>query len=230
MTSLYFIINVASFSIPFLYSFQKKMNFIQYWKSVFLALLIVAIPFIIWDVWFTSIGVWGFNPKYLLGPTIFNLPFEEVLFFFFIPYASIFIHYALLHFFPNLALPKKVTKWLTIFLLITAIVIVIFNYDKWYTLINFSVFAALLIYALVAKDTILNSFYITFLVVLIPFFIVNGILTGSFIEGEVVWYNIAENLGIRLGTVPVEDAFYAFSMLYGAIVLIEKFKPIFNKK
>ncbi|MFD0762925.1 lycopene cyclase domain-containing protein [Lutibacter aestuarii] len=229
MTALYFIINVASLSIPFLYSFEKKMRFIQYWKSVLLAISIVAIPFLIWDVWFTNMGVWGFNPAYLLGPTIVNLPFEEVLFFFFIPYASIFTHYALLYFFINLALPKKLTKLITIGLLIVAIVIVFFNYDKWYTLINFSVFAALLIYALVTKDTILKSFYLTFLVVLIPFFIVNGLLTGSFIEDQVVWYNNAENLGIRMGTVPVEDAFYAFSMLYGATVLIEKFKPIFNK-
>jgi len=230
MTALYFIINVASFSIPFLYSFEKKMRFIQYWKSVFLAISIVAIPFLIWDVWFTSMGVWGFNPAYLLGPTIVNLPFEEVLFFFFIPYASIFTHYALLYFFPNLELSKNVTKGLTISFLIFAIIIVILNYEKWYTSINFSVFAALLIYALITKDTILKSFYITFLVVLIPFFIVNGLLTGSFIEDQVVWYNNAEILGIRLGTVPVEDAFYAFSMLYGATVLIEKFKPIFNKK
>lgn len=230
MTSLYFIINVASFSIPFLYSFEKRMNYIQYWKAVFLAISIVAIPFLIWDVWFTNMGVWGFNPNYLLGPTIANLPFEEVLFFFCIPYASIFTHYALLYFFPNLALPKLITKLITIGLLIAAIVIVFFNYDKWYTFINFLVFAALLLYAILTKNTILNSFYITFLVVLIPFFIVNGLLTGSFIEEQVVWYNNAENLGIRLGTVPIEDAFYAFSMLFGATVLIEKFKPIFNKK
>ena len=230
MTALYLIINVASFSIPFLYSFERRMNYIQYWKAVFLAILIVAIPFLIWDVWFTNIGVWGFNTAYLLGPTIANLPFEEVLFFFFIPYASIFTHYALLYFFPKLVLPKKVTKGMTIFLLLIAILIVIFNYDKWYTFVNFSVFSLLLLYALEVKDTNINSFYITFLVVLIPFFIVNGLLTGSFIEEQVVWYNNAENLGIRLGTVPIEDAFYAFSMLYAAIILIEKFKPFFKKK
>jgi lycopene cyclase domain-containing protein len=63
---------------------------------------------------------------------------------------------------------------------------------------------------------------------LIPFFIVNGILTGSFIHQEVVWYNNAENLGIRLFTVPVEDAFYAFSMLFANLILIEKFKKVFN--
>ena len=71
---------------------------------------------------------------------------------------------------------------------------------------------------------------ITFLLVLVPFFVVNGLLTGSFIPEEVVWYNNEENLGLRLGTVPVEDVFYAFSMLYMSLILIEKFKVKFNKK
>ncbi|REE79870.1 lycopene cyclase domain-containing protein [Lutibacter oceani] len=227
---LYFLINIASFSVPFLYSFQKKMNFIQYWKSVFLAILIVAIPFLIWDVWFTSIGVWGFNEKYLLGFTVFNLPFEEVLFFFCIPYASIFTHFALLHFFPNLGLPKKVVKRLTILLISGSIIVLFFNYNRLYTLINFSFFAMLLIYSLLCKSSILNAFFITFLVILIPFFIVNGLLTGSFIEEQVVWYNNAENLRIRIGTIPLEDIFYAFNMLYAAIILIKEFKLKFSKQ
>ena len=58
----------------------------------------------------------------------------------------------------------------------------------------------------------------------------NGLLTGSFIPGEVVWYDNAENLGFRIGTVPIEDAFYAFNMLYMSLVLIEKFKLKFNIK
>lgn len=229
MTYLYFLINIASLSIPLLYSFQKKMRFIQYWKTVLLGIVIMAIPFLIWDIWFTKIGVWGFNTKYLLGINILNLPIEEVLFFFCIPYASIFTHYALLHFFPNLKLSSKITGILNKLLFLVAISIVLFNYDKWYTLINFLVFSVFLVYALVSKDAIISSFYITFLVILLPFFIVNGLLTGSFIDEQVVWYNNAENLGIRLGTVPVEDVFYAFSMLYGAILVIERLKPILNK-
>ena len=204
------------------------MNYIQYWKSVFLAIVIVAIPFLIWDVWFTNIGVWGFNPTYLLGPTIENLPFEEVLFFFCIPYASIFTHYAVGYFFPNLQLSKKVTDYITIVLFFISVVVLILNSEKWYTFVNFSVFAGLLAYSFFTKNTILKKFYLTFLVILIPFFIVNGILTGSFIHQEVVWYNNAENLDFRIGTVPVEDAFYAFSMLFANLILIEKFKKVFK--
>jgi len=79
------------------------------------------------------------------------------------------------------------------------------------------------------KET-LRKFYLSFVIVLVPFFIVNGILTGSFIENEVVWYNNAENLGIRLFTIPIEDTFYGFSLLLGIVLLIELFYKLVNRK
>lgn len=200
------------------------MNFIKNWKIVFVAIFITAIPFLIWDVIFTKIGVWGFNPDYYLGFRILSLPIEEILFFFCIPYASIFTHYAIFHFYPKLKLPSDVVLVFTCILLLGAINLIIFNYSKLYTRVNFFVFGLLLIYSLYTKNNYLAKFYISFIVILIPFFLVNGILTGSFIQNEVVWYNNSENLGTRLGTVPVEDVAYAFSMLYLSVILIEHFK------
>jgi lycopene cyclase domain-containing protein len=72
----------------------------------------------------------------------------------------------------------------------------------------------------------LSRFYIAFLIILVPFFIVNGILTGTGLEEPVVWYNDDENLGIRLLTIPIEDIGYAFTMIFGNVFLIEKFKAI----
>jgi lycopene cyclase domain-containing protein len=88
------------------------------------------------------------------------------------------------------------------------------------------VFALLL--GLLDKNKTLHRFYISYLVILIPFAIVNGILTGSFIDDPVVWYNNAENVGIRFFTIPVEDFGYAFSMLYFSVLLIERFKTKTN--
>jgi lycopene cyclase domain-containing protein len=64
---------------------------------------------------------------------------------------------------------------------------------------------------------------------LIPFFIVNGILTGSFIEVPIVSYDNLENLGIRLFTIPIEDIGYAFSMLFGNLMIFETLKKRFLK-
>ena len=226
---LYAFINIASISIPLLYSFEKRMHFIKWWKEVFTSITIVAFIFIAWDIVFTKNGVWGFNEAYLIGINIFNLPIEEWLFFICIPYASVFTHYAIKYFFPKAKLTLVLTNVITISLLVLLVVIMIFNYQKAYTFYNYLLLAIVLLYSLLTKEKELQSFYITFLVILIPFFIVNGLLTGSFIQDEVVWYNNDENLGIRLGTIPIEDIGYAFSMLFMSIILIEKFKKKSNK-
>ena len=228
--SLYLLLNIASFFIPFLYSFEKEMNFIKHWRPVFLSIFLVAVPFIVWDIIFTNKGVWGFNPDYLLNLQIFGLPFEEILFFICIPYASIFTHYAFIHFFGKVALPTKLVKAISTSLFIIVAFCILFAYPKLYTTVNFVLFLILILYSLMLKENHLSRFYITFLVILLPFFLVNGILTGSFIEGEVVWYNNDENLGVRIGSVPIEDIIYAFNLIYLNLILIERLKPVFRDK
>ena len=52
----------------------------------------------------------------------------------------------------------------------------------------------------------------------IPFLIVNGLLTSI----PVVLYNDAENLGIRIYTIPVEDVFYGYALLLGTILIMQQ--------
>jgi lycopene cyclase domain-containing protein len=192
------------------------------WKTVFLSILIVAVLFIIWDIDFTSRGVWGFNEAYHLNLLLFGLPLEEILFFICIPYACIFTHYAFIHFLPDVKLNSTLVKIISVVLLLFSISIIYIGYPNAYTTSAFLLFAVLIGYSMIFKDDILQRFYITFLIILLPFFLVNGILTGSFIQDQVVWYNDAENLGVRIGTIPFEDIFYAFDMLYLNVILVEK--------
>jgi lycopene cyclase domain-containing protein len=179
--------------------------------------------FIPWDVVFTRHEIWGFNPDYFLDTKILSLPLEEWLFFICIPFACVFTHYALLLYFPKLKLDKNSSKAIAIGLILTLALLLIFNYDKWYTLVNFTIAIVLTIIVLKYNSTLLQHFFLTFLVMLIPFFIVNGVLTGSWIESQVVWYNNAENLGIRMGTIPVEDSIYAYSMILMNLFFFEYF-------
>ncbi len=135
--SLYLLLNIVSFSIPLAYSFEKRMHFIKWWKQVFLAISITAFIFIVWDVIFTKNGVWGFNHEYLIGLDIINLPLEEWLFFICIPYASIFTHYALKYFFPTIGFNRKVTAIITLSLIVILLAVLVFNYEKAYTLYNY---------------------------------------------------------------------------------------------
>ncbi|NND53312.1 MAG: lycopene cyclase domain-containing protein [Flavobacteriaceae bacterium] len=213
MNYLYLLLNLGSLSIPFLFSFHPKLKFYKKWKGLSIGMLIGMLLFIPWDIVFTAKGIWGFNETYYLGVKLFGLPIEEWLFFICIPYACVFTHYALLHYFPDLKLSIKSTRWISWILMFILILALNFNYDKWYTFVNFGL--ALLVIPLVLKLNfkLLQKYYLTFIVMLIPFFIVNGILTGTGIESEVVWYNNDENLGIRLLTIPVEDIIYAFSLI-----------------
>ncbi|MGB0777232.1 MAG: lycopene cyclase domain-containing protein [Flavobacteriaceae bacterium] len=214
MKYLYLALDLGSFIVPFAYSFHPKMQFYKQFRPVFMAIALIALFFLVWDEWFTQIGVWGFNTDYLTGIFIGSLPLEEVLFFICIPFASIFIHFSLLYFFPKLSIGPRTTMRISLFLFILVLLAVIFNLGAWYTTVNGMLFLAVITWTLFNHDNGLNRFYISFLIILIPFFIVNGVLTGTGIEEPVVWYNNSENLGIRLGTIPVEDIFYAFNMLY----------------
>ncbi len=224
MSFLYLLLNLGSLSIPLLYSFEKNMRFIKHWKAVLTSLTIVAAIFLVWDAIFTKNGVWGFNPDYHLPLLLFGMPIEEWMFFFCIPYASIFIHYSLEYFKPKLLIPLKVVKIITLLTFVLVVYLAITNTAKAYTFVNYSFLSLVLIVGYKYGIQHLQRFYIAFLIILIPFFIVNGILTGTGIETPVVWYNNDENLGIRLLTIPVEDIGYAFSMLFSNVMLIEYFK------
>lgn len=226
MTYLYLLLNLGSISVPFIYSFHPKLKFYNHWKSLGIGILISMLIFIPWDVFFTQHGIWGFNPNYFLGIKLVNLPIEEWLFFICIPYACVFTHYALLHYFPNLELSSGITKLISYVLMLGFLIISIYNYNKWYTFANFSLATILMLIVVIKKPELLQSYLVTFLVMLIPFFIVNGILTGSFIENEVVWYNHSENLNMRLFTIPIEDTVYAFTLILLNLFVV---KSIENK-
>jgi len=72
-----------------------------------------------------------------------------------------------------------------------------------------------------------RRFYLSFIIIFIPFYFVNGALTGSYSAEPVVYYDNNENLGIRLGTIPVEDSFYCFALLYSITLLFEYLKTKF---
>lgn len=219
--SLYFKILLVSIAIPLLLSFDRRLKFWKKWHKLFPAIIIVAVVYILFDIWLTMKGVWGFNPLYTSEIRIFGLPPEEMMFFIIIPYASMFLHYAIIEYYPDLKLSSKWNRGITFFLILISLITAIANQDKLYTFYIFSTLFIVLCVTFFDNKLLTARFYITFLVILVPFLIVNGILTGTGISDEVVWYNDSENLGIRLFTIPVEDFSYAFSLILLNLLLTE---------
>lgn len=225
MTPLYLYILIGSFLVPMLFS-VIYIDFIRNWKSFIISTSIVAIVFLVWDAYFTKVGIWGFEEMYCLGLNIFKMPIEEWLFFFVIPFCSLFTHFAFYYKFPYISIKKNTTVLITIGLMLTSVYLIASNYSKAYTFVNYSFLLISLSVGLFFNVRLLQKFYVSFLIILIPFFIVNGILTGIATDIPIVWYNDNENLGIRLATIPIEDLGYAFSMLFLNLFLFEKL----NKK
>ena len=213
MERLYLWLDLGSLALPLLFSFHPKIKFYKRWPIVLPGILVMALVFIPWDIYFTTQGFWGFNPNYLTGIQWLGLPIEEWLFFFCIPYACMFTHHVLSSLVPWWPLSKKTTDWVYLMVVLGLIMGLWYGIDQWYTATAF--IYALLVLGLTQNTApqILPTFFMSYLIILIPFFIVNGVLTGSGLPEPVVWYNDTQNFGVRLGTIPLEDTVYNLGML-----------------
>lgn len=220
----YLLLNIFTISVPIIRGFEYRIRFLSRWKGLLLGVVITGTPFIVWDVFFTKHGIWGFNSRYLTGVNIINLPLEEWLFFITVPIACIFIYEVLILFIKNDVL-KNIAYPLSYFLAGLLIIAGFLNLDLWYTSLTFLLTGFFLLYlALIVKPAFLSRFYLAYLVSLIPFLFVNGILTGSFIQDEIVWYNNTENLSVRIFTIPLEDTMYMLLLLLGNTTIYELWK------
>lgn len=215
----YLLINFFTIIIPFLFSFHPKIRFYKTWQAFWPANCIVAVLFIAWDIVFTKWGVWGFNARYISGLKIFDLPLGEWLFFICIPYACVFTYHSLKVLGRRDDI-KPVAPFISVILSILLLILAVIHWHKYYTTVTFFCGSAILL--LHIKASFMGRFYLAYLILLLPFFIVNGILTGTGIENEVVWYNNDENLSIRLLTIPVEDLVYAFVLILLNISIYER--------
>ncbi len=219
MKGLYLILDLITLLCPVLLSFDQRVRYVSSWKNVLTASTIIAVPFLIWDAIFTSEGFWGFNPDYLVDISIFGLPIEEILFFWVVPLACVFIYECCKYYFRNFQ-----WRWLNLAVQIGIFCYIAFlsfqNASGWYTLTtNIATVTILYFWFTSIKSPQVG---IVYLICLIPFLVINGVLTGSWIAEPIVWYNSNEFSDMRIGTIPMEDALYGFSLIASNILLHER--------
>jgi len=220
MKNTYLLINFLTVLFPIILSFDKRVRFFQSWKYIFPGLFISGLLFLFWDYLFTIYGVWSFNPDYVKGIYFLNLPLEEILFFVTVPFACIFI-YECLNYYIKRDLLESVSVYISYLLIGLCAVLLVLFYDRVYSLITFGLLLVILLIAqFVLKLKFLSRFYLAYLVSLIPFYVVNGLLTSI----PVVMYNNEENMAFRVGTIPIEDHFYSMAMLLLNSMFFEYFR------
>ena len=220
----YLLILAAALAGPLVLSFDKKVAFYKNWSYLFPAVLFPAFIYIAWDIYFTSQGVWRFSREHIIGLKFINLPIEEVLFFLVVPYCCLFIYECIRSYFPRLK-NKKAADIILIGLAIALLIFGLLFRDRAYTSWTFISLGSLVLCIYGFRKLFIEfestSFLISYLIISIPFLLVNGFLTAI----PVVLYNDAENSGIRIYTIPFEDIFYGMLLFLLNVLIYEKIKP-----
>lgn len=224
MALTYLLVLFFTIIICFIASFDRRIRFDRHFGAFIKAAVLVAIPFIAWDVWFTAEGVWWFDTNYTLGLVIAGLPLEEWLFFLCIPFSCIFTYYCIDKFFKWewLAGLNNLIVFVTV---VVCSVMALLHYDKIYTLVTAIATLGTLIYLhFIARAEWIGKASLVFTILMLGFFPVNGVLTGSWIASPIVNYNPGDFLGIRMGTIPVEDAVYGYTQFILILYFFKKFQ------
>jgi lycopene cyclase domain-containing protein len=212
MKLLYLIIDLSALAVPLIFTFHPKINFYISWTALSKAIGLIAFLFLVFDSIFTACNIWSFNPQYITGIYVFNLPIEEVLFFICIPYSCLFTYYCLNRFYTfdwNLKAEDIFCALLSTVLLITGLIF----WRKIYTSSTLISTAVLCLFLKFYRH--INWFgkaVSVYAMLIFPFLLVNGVLTGTGLSEPVVKYNPAHVLGIRIMTIPVEDFIYGFEL------------------
>lgn len=219
----YFIILLLSIAGPLALSFDRKVAFYKKWKYVFPAMILPAVFFIVWDCIFTHNGVWSFNSRYITGLHVFNIPLEEALFFFAVPYCCVFIYECIRCYWPLLrsnAASVSVFRIMGVSLVVAGVLL----WGRDYSFYTF-IFCGLLLLLLSTARKYFASFNTTvfllaYLVILLPFLAVNGVLTWM----PVVLYNDSRNMAFRIFTIPFEDIFYGMLLILMNVSIFERLR------
>ncbi|ULT23401.1 lycopene cyclase domain-containing protein [Sphingobacterium sp. E70] len=97
--------------------------------------------------------------------------------------------------------------------------------DRIYTLVTAVVtILTLLVFHFVMRVQWISQASLVFTVLMLGFLPVNGILTGTGLESPIVNYNPADFMGIRVLTIPIEDAVYGYTQFLWVLFFFKKFQ------
>ncbi|MFT3933638.1 MAG: lycopene cyclase domain-containing protein [Chitinophagaceae bacterium] len=220
----YLLVDFFTVIVCFIFSFHPRIQFHKQFGSFIKASILAAIPFIVWDIWFAKTGVWWFNSHYTLGINFYDLPLEEWLFFICIPFSCLFTYYCLTKFF-NLSWANAFNNIIVYLSCIVLTVTALVHYDKMYTFVTFIFTTLLIIYLhFIARALWIGQSLLVWVILMLGFLPVNGILTGSGLDAPIVNYNSKQILNIRLLTIPIEDIIYGYAQFILNIYLFDLFK------
>lgn len=220
MKGEYLLFNLLVIAGPVALSFDRRVHYVSRWPMALLASAIIMIPYIIWDAMVTG-SHWWFNPKYTLGVRLAGLPMGELFFFITIPFACLFIWEIIIFF-----VPKRMASNLNVIRMLSLVGVPIgiwgYSVGREYTalVLIFGGLAAVLDRLLKTHLLAQPRTYLYLAIITLLMLLFNGYLTWR----PVVLYDASYQLGVCIGTIPVEDFGYGYTLILLCTMLFEKLK------
>lgn len=218
---MYLALIMVSLAVPLVGSFDKRMQLGRNLKYILPAIFITSAFFLIWDINFTHARIWTFNTAYTLGKEIKGLPVEEWLFFPVALYGCVFVYEWIKAKMNSYDYTKPLLA-LSLILVVAFALTSYFYRQQIYTFTAFLFAAVYLAYALFRNllKPHITGFYISYALLLVPFFILYGIFTSL----PLIEYHPAHILNIKILHIPLEDFVFFFLMLLMATTIYEFLK------
>ena len=204
--------------IPLLFKSASKTRIFPKLKYFIPAIIFSSAIFIIWDNRFTQIGVWTYNPDFFSGKEILSLPWEKWLYYIVISWVSLFVY-------EQVKIKFSYLKSDNLFLAISLVLLVVFGLIAFFSRLKIYTFFTFFLLTIYFGYTLfrnrfkshLTHFYISFFLLLIPFFILSVIL----VKLPIISYGPEFTLQLRILQVPVENLVGFFLLLFINITVSE---------
>ncbi len=189
---------------------KKSIVFITEFKYMFPAIMFSGAVLVMVYIRFIKSGIISFNDNYLIGKSLMNLPLEEWLFLLVISFFAFSVYVLVNVGFANFEKPN-------LFYVVSIVLLLFFAVGAWLSrqkMVPFFIFFLLVIYfgfTIFRRrfNIHLTKFYISWIIVSIPFFAVRIFLNTM----PVIMYDSNHTLGIQLLNVPVEEFGYLFLLM-----------------
>lgn len=203
---------------PAYYAITGKYDFRNKLRYGMPAIFITGFMFLLWDIRFTEVGIWSYDTDFTIGIFHKSLPIEQWLVYLVFPVTALLVYEIMKTRFRTLDLNTVFTAVALLLVIVLAVFAYLFRV-RIYTFFSFLFTTIYLAYTIFRKQfkPNLTYFFLTYLIILIPYFILNWILTWNL----AIEYHQEQVLNVWIGMIPIENFVYLFLLLLINITVYE---------
>lgn len=217
MRAEYLLFDLLILAGPLALSLMPRHDFRARARSIAIATLAVAVPFVFWDSAVAG-SHWWFDARYTVGLELFGLPIEEVLFFVAVPYACAFSWETLLSGGKARATLSSWVYAVPVLSLVAGLALLVGGGPGYTGLTLVALGLAGALDHILGTGLLRMRRYYAFAGLVTLF---TGVFNSYLTWRPVVHYGEVHQLGIRVGTIPIEDFGYGLALCTATVTVFQ---------